>query len=169
MLRFLVWCRILYWKQIILINLFVWLSLTGKWVYICVKQIWKYTVTKSLSAPVESSCQFRPLDWSHQELDWALSVVDFQEGKDTIFIPFPFTCTFFLILSFILSLTQTCVANVLELEGIWKKEPLKIPSGNLGTILYVYHLRWSKHKECVLEKNLKMVSIEYLKKISSQL
>lgn len=80
---------------------------------------------------------------------------------------FPFQSLIFFPYSvFILSLTQTCVATVLEVEGIWKEEPFKTPSGNLGTILYAHHLRWSNHKERVLEKD---VLIEYHKKVSSQL
>lgn len=107
----------------------------------------------SVSATVESCCQFRPLDWSDPELDWAFSVVDFQEGKDIIFIPFPFTFVWFSLFC-VLFYAQTCVARVLEMEGIWKEEPFKTPSGNLGKILYAHHLRWSDRKECVLEKDL---------------
>lgn len=62
------------------------------------------------SSATVKGCSFRPVDWSPTEL----AAVDFQEGKDTAFIPFPFIFIFSPYPEFCFILTQTCVARDLE-------------------------------------------------------
>lgn len=75
------------------------------------------------SSATVKGCSSRPVDCSPTEL----AAVDFKEGNDTVFIPFPLIFIFSPFPEF--CLTQTYVAKVLEMQGIWKEEAFKTSLG----------------------------------------
>ena len=128
MLKILAWYKILYRKQITVelisshqfsSDLKMVLHLYQEKLEVCSHKI-------SVSAAVESCCQCTPLDWRQPELDWALSVAGFQEGKDTIFSPFPFTFILFpySVFYFIPDI-NLCSGDGRDLEGGTFQDPIK--------------------------------------------